>query len=73
MLYDKIPVVADLPVGENLKDHLMVDAVVHTFEKPVSLVPERFGMLDQLKYKLFGTGIEINDFSKLHTNKVMHP
>ena len=38
----------------------MVDAVVHTFEKPVAMVPERLGILELLKYKLFGTGIAMN-------------
>ena len=48
--------VADLPVGENLQDHVMVDAIVATVRDPISIVPQRSGMLQELLYKVFGTG-----------------
>ena len=48
--------VADLPVGENLQDHVMVDATVATVRDPISMVQQRIGKLSHLLYKLFGTG-----------------
>ena len=49
--------IADLPVGRNMMDHIMTDAVAITLEKNVGLVPDRIGLMDQLQYTLFGTGM----------------
>jgi choline dehydrogenase-like flavoprotein len=52
----KIPVVADLPVGQNLQDHIMFDVGVKIRE-PLSTPMHEFGSLwSRLQYKLFGTG-----------------
>jgi len=51
-----IPVVADLPVGQNLRDHVHIHAAMVTLEKPAALVTERLGLMDKLEYDLFGTG-----------------
>ncbi|XP_045160659.1 glucose dehydrogenase [FAD, quinone]-like [Mercenaria mercenaria] len=52
-----IKVVADLPVGENLQDHLLL----HTFAgitEDVGITPEKVNSWKtQLQYKLFGKGI----------------
>lgn len=53
----QIPVKADLPVGKNLQDHLWTDAVVYTFDQPVTIVAQRLGIKDKLEFQLFGTGI----------------
>ncbi len=51
------PLVADLPVGENLMDHYGTGAMVFTVQQPVSLVQTRYETLDSvLRYFLFGTG-----------------
>ncbi len=55
----EIPVRADLPVGENLQDHLMVWAPEFTI-KGASSVPleDAASLQENLKYKLFGTGLQ---------------
>ncbi|KAK3706214.1 hypothetical protein RRG08_038477 [Elysia crispata] len=49
----KIPVQADLPVGENLQDHLILLLPVNT---NVSVGHPPISLLHQLEYKVFGTG-----------------
>ncbi|RUS73884.1 hypothetical protein EGW08_018354 [Elysia chlorotica] len=49
----KIPVHADLPVGENLQDHLILLLPVNT---NVSVGQPPISLLHQLEYKFFGTG-----------------
>lgn len=52
-----IPVIQDLPVGENLQDHYGTGAMVFTIDKPVSLVQPRYENVPAvLKYAMFGTG-----------------
>ena len=52
-----IPVLQDLPVGENLQDHYGTGAMVFTIDKPVSLVQPRYENVPAvLKYAMFGTG-----------------
>ncbi|XP_076442479.1 glucose dehydrogenase [FAD, quinone]-like [Babylonia areolata] len=52
----KIPVVVDLPVGENLQDHLAFDYQVGVRE-PVTTTPEQLSSFwTWLKYTLFKTG-----------------
>ena len=55
--YIQIPVIADLPVGENLRDHIFLDSVKFTVEKPVTIVASHLGLLDKLEYNFFGTGM----------------
>ena len=43
-------------MGENLQDHVMVDAIIATVRDPISMVPQRIGMLQEFLYKVFGTG-----------------
>ena len=52
-----IPVIADLPVGENLQDHYGTGALAFTVDKPVSLVQTRYENIPSvLKYAMFGSG-----------------
>ena len=48
--------VADLPVGENLKDHVFVDTPGYTLDKARTIVKEQLGLMDKLEYDIFGTG-----------------
>ncbi|CAL1541108.1 unnamed protein product [Lymnaea stagnalis] len=52
----KIPVVADLPVGENLQDHLMFDMGVKIKEPMSATLDGLSGLWPYLQYKLFGSG-----------------
>lgn len=56
----KIPVVADLPVGENLQDHVMSDGVVfHTPYPGVSIsLANAESFMSSWMYTLFGTGMK---------------
>lgn len=56
----KIPVVADLPVGENLQDHVIADGVVfHTPYPGVSIsVAHADSLMSSWSYTLFGTGMK---------------
>ncbi|KAK3702313.1 hypothetical protein RRG08_008701 [Elysia crispata] len=52
-----IPVAANLPVGENLQDHVYFD-VAASIEQPLSWVFEEYSSWwSKLKYQIFGTGI----------------
>ncbi len=53
-----IPLVADLPVGDNLQDHLMVWAPEFTMEGASSPRINYMSLKENLKYKLFGTGLK---------------
>ncbi|ELU18401.1 hypothetical protein CAPTEDRAFT_227635 [Capitella teleta] len=53
-----IPLVADLPVGKNLQDHLQMDALVFTIDRPVSITPKKASALwPQALYSLNGEGL----------------
>ncbi|XP_059159182.1 glucose dehydrogenase [FAD, quinone]-like [Physella acuta] len=52
----KIPVHADLPVGENLQDHLFFDVGVKVREPLTASIEEMKNSWTHLKYKLFGAG-----------------
>ncbi|XP_059159193.1 glucose dehydrogenase [FAD, quinone]-like [Physella acuta] len=52
----KIPVHADLPVGENLQDHLFFDMGVKVREPLTATMEELESWWSYLKYKLFGAG-----------------
>ncbi|CAH1783757.1 unnamed protein product [Owenia fusiformis] len=60
-----IPVVADLPVGENMEDHPSTDIL--TFFTKVDAITEHqaFSLLETWKYKLFGTGVWKNPLANL--------
>jgi choline dehydrogenase-like flavoprotein len=52
-----IPVIQDLPVGENLQDHYGTGALTFTINQPVSLVQTRYENIPAvLKYAIFGSG-----------------
>ena len=52
----QIPVVADLPVGDNLMDHLFVD-VPFLVNDSISISPKEIGSWRAtLEYEVFGTG-----------------
>ncbi|KAL5019591.1 hypothetical protein ScPMuIL_002483 [Solemya velum] len=54
----QIPVVADLPVGENMEDHMATFPQVD-IDKPYDVQPgSALSFLSNLKYKLFGTGYQ---------------
>lgn len=53
----QIPVVADLPVGQNLQDHLFFDVGVRIREPLTTAWSSLFQWQTMLQYKLFGTGI----------------
>ena len=53
----QIPVVADLPVGENLQDHLYLDLVA-SIEQPLSWkLADYTSWWSTLNYQFFGTGV----------------
>ncbi|XP_055889107.1 glucose dehydrogenase [FAD, quinone]-like [Biomphalaria glabrata] len=52
----RIPVFADLPVGENLQDHVMIDIGVSTKEVLTVSLPNVATLWSYLQYVLFGTG-----------------
>lgn len=56
MICLQTPVVADLPVGNNLQDHLYYDYQMGV-QEPVSVTPEQFhSWWSWLQYTLFKTG-----------------
>uniref|UniRef100_A0A0B7ANQ3 Glucose-methanol-choline oxidoreductase N-terminal domain-containing protein n=1 Tax=Arion vulgaris TaxID=1028688 RepID=A0A0B7ANQ3_9EUPU len=52
-----IPVVADLPVGDNLQDHLYYDFCVGINQSMTATRELQQSFLVQAQYKLFGTGV----------------
>ena len=53
----QIPVVADLPVGKNLQDHLQMDALIFTLDKNISVTPKKSNSLwTRVNYALTGGG-----------------
>ncbi|KAK0052908.1 glucose dehydrogenase [FAD quinone] [Biomphalaria pfeifferi] len=52
----KIPVVADLPVGENLQDHLWFDIGVKVKEPITATLEESSSWWSYLRYYFFGSG-----------------
>uniref|UniRef100_A0A0B7BEN7 Glucose-methanol-choline oxidoreductase N-terminal domain-containing protein n=1 Tax=Arion vulgaris TaxID=1028688 RepID=A0A0B7BEN7_9EUPU len=58
-----IPVVADLPVGQNLQDHLWFDMGVRIREHLTSTWPGLRTFWSELQFKLFGTGPLNSPFS----------
>lgn len=60
----QIPLVADLPVGKNLQDHMMFPAMIHVNES-ISGSDWVKGFWSQLKYLLFRSGWYIIKHSAL--------
>ena len=55
----QVKVIADLPVGEHLQDHLKSDMGLFSLPGPDSLAPERTNSWSEwFKYAVFGTGKE---------------
>lgn len=49
-----IPVIADLPVGESLQDHVRLQLFTH-IDKPLTVTTDmKTGLLNRLKYRIFG-------------------
>ena len=52
--------VADLPVGQSLEDHIFTDAGQFTIQKPISFTEKKMESLTtKLQYTLFRTGKQI--------------
>ncbi|XP_045036542.1 glucose dehydrogenase [FAD, quinone]-like [Daphnia magna] len=52
-----IPLMADLPVGDNLQDHIALGGMVFTINKPFGVVEARYYSLSSLlNYTMHGTG-----------------
>ena len=64
LFFIKIPVIADLPVGENLQDHVGAAGMHFVMGDPVSLLPERIATLTNvLNFLASGKGNSyINSF-----------
>jgi hypothetical protein len=59
--FPQIPVVADLPVGKNLQDHLQMDALIFTLYKNISVTPAKANSLwTKALYTATGGGIKTN-------------
>lgn len=56
VFFNQIPVVADLPVGKNLQDHVMTLLEFHDNTTRVATKPKLASPMNILKYLLFGTG-----------------
>lgn len=53
-----IPLVADLPVGENLEDHMMLWAPEFTVREGTGVtLPVVESFVEEFKYKMFGSGV----------------
>ncbi|CAH1779144.1 unnamed protein product [Owenia fusiformis] len=60
-----IPVVADLPVGENMEDHPTADLLTYFTKVDAITENQAFSFLETWKYKLFGTGVWKNPLANL--------
>ena len=57
-LYFQIPVVADLPVGQNLQDHVFNIAGHFTLEAPITITENKImSFWSWLQYAVLGTGM----------------
>ena len=53
----QIKQIVDLPVGENLQDHIMTEANTYMIDKPWSINEGKMGTLwDKLRYQFTGEG-----------------
>ncbi|XP_013405466.1 uncharacterized protein LOC106170227 isoform X3 [Lingula anatina] len=54
----QIPVEADLPVGENLEDHIMTDIATFLIDKPLSITEDKvLSVSSFFDYLLYGKGV----------------
>jgi hypothetical protein len=54
----QIPVVANLPVGVNVKDHIALFVPQITISQPVSMTGEQImSLANEFKYKMWKTGL----------------
>ncbi|CAH1802171.1 unnamed protein product [Owenia fusiformis] len=60
-----VPVVADLPVGENMQDHPTSDAVRFYTKAHAYTDTEAQSLKEYFKYKFFGTGLKRNPINNL--------
>ncbi|XP_013405469.1 uncharacterized protein LOC106170227 isoform X8 [Lingula anatina] len=57
----QIPVEADLPVGENLEDHIMTDIATFLIDKPLSITEDKvLSVSSFFDYLLYGKGLPSN-------------
>lgn len=57
LLSHRIPLIADLAVGENLQDHIALGGLTFVINQPVSIVENRFHTMSTvLEYAIFGQG-----------------
>ncbi len=57
VFYSQIKTVADLPVGDNLQDHVIVYASAYEVDQPVSITIDKAqSFSERMKYELFGKG-----------------
>ncbi len=71
----QIPVLADLPVGENLLDHLFID-VDFTVEGDVSLTSRliHHTWWTKLEHSIFGTGVlTLHGYSRIVQRSLFNP
>ena len=62
----------DLPVGQNLEDHLFTDAGTFTVKEPVTITDDKVMSIQaQLQHMIFGTGMSlmIKTFFLTHLNR----
>ncbi len=57
----QIPIVADLPVGDNLQDHLMIYPFDYEVPEPIAITVERANSFyESTIYDLYGGGMKNN-------------
>ena len=57
-MFLQIPPIADLPVGNNFQDHIVLDGRFYTLNKSAALEPKELSSIkSRLEYNLFGTGM----------------
>ena len=66
----QIELVEDLPVGDNLQDHLMIYPFDYLLDKPLAITGQRAESFSEfMKYTLFGEGSYKNIFKKNTTER----
>ncbi len=65
----QIPIVADLPVGDNLQDHLMIYPFDYEVPEPIAITVERANSFyESTIYDLYGGGMKTNCFGATSMN-----
>lgn len=66
----QIPVLADLPVGDNLQDHLMMYPYFYEIQEPLACTGDQAESLSELlKYLIFRKGMSQKTQARVPTNK----